>query len=140
MEQQPASPASPASPARHTRRRSARVCHLPSPPRPFCHRAPLPAGAQATLGVIHKGHIKQARQLLAPYLPQAGMSASPFSEGGALYALGIIHANHGADIRSYLLDALRNAGTNETVQHGAALGIGIAAMATEDDELYEELK
>ena len=26
------------------------------------------------------------------------------------------------------------------VQHGAALGIGIAAMATEDDELYEELK
>lgn len=80
--------------------------------------------ATATLGVIHKGHVKQARQLLAPYLPQAGMSASPFSEGGALYALGIIHANHGADIRSYLLEALRNAGTNETVQHGAALGIG----------------
>jgi len=96
--------------------------------------------ATATLGVIHKGHVKQARQLLAPYLPQAGMSASPFSEGGALYALGIIHANHGAEIRSYLLEALRNAGTNETVQHGAALGIGIAAMATEDDELYEELK
>ncbi|KAL1524590.1 hypothetical protein AB1Y20_019480 [Prymnesium parvum] len=96
--------------------------------------------ATATLGVIHKGHVKQAHQLLAPYLPQAGMSASPFSEGGALYALGIIHANHGAEIRSYLLEALRNAGTNETVQHGAALGVGIAAMATEDDELYEELK
>ena len=64
--------------------------------------------------------------MLAPYLPQAAMSASPFSEGGALYALGIIHANHGAEIRSYLLDALRNAGTNETVQHGAALGIGCA--------------
>ena len=39
-----------------------------------------------------------------------------------------------------LLDALRNAGTNEVVQHGAALGIGIATMGTEDDALYEELK
>ena len=36
--------------------------------------------------------------------------------------------------------ALRAAGTNEVVQHGAALGIGIASMASEDDELYEELK
>ena len=75
--------------------------------------------------------------LMAPYLPQQGMSASPFSEGGALFALGIIHANHSSDIRTYLLDALRNAGTNEVVQHGACLGLGIAAMGTEDDELYE---
>ena len=96
--------------------------------------------ATATLGCIHKGHAKQAKQLLAPYLPQQGVSASPFSEGGSLYALGLIHANHGAPIRSYLLDALRNAGSNEVVQHGAALGIGIATMATEDEELYEELK
>jgi len=96
--------------------------------------------ATASLGVIHKGHVKQAKQLLAPYLPQPGMSASPFSEGGSLYALGLIHANHGAPIRSYLLEALRNAGSNEVVQHGAALGLGLATMATEDDELYEELK
>ena len=96
--------------------------------------------ATATLGAIHQGHAKQARQLLAPYLPQPGMSASPYSEGGSLYALGLIHANHGAPIRGFLLDALRNAGSNEVVQHGAALGIGIATMATEDEELYEELR
>ena len=72
--------------------------------------------------------------------PKQPRSASPFSEGGALFALGIIHANHSSDIRTYLLDALRNAGTNEVVQHGACLGLGIAAMGTEDDELYEELK
>merc|ERR1719424_2526663 len=96
--------------------------------------------ATATLGVIHRGHVKQAMSLMAPYLPQQGMSARPFSEGGALFALGIIHANHSSDIRTYLLDALRNAGTNEVVQHGACLGLGIAAMGTEDDELYEELK
>jgi 26S proteasome regulatory subunit N2 len=96
--------------------------------------------ATATLGVIHRGHVKQALSLLAPYLPQAGMSASPYSEGGALFALGIIHANHGLSIRSYLLDALRNAGTNEVVQHGCALGIGIAMMGSQDADLYEELK
>merc|ERR1719424_2414174 len=50
--------------------------------------------ATATLGVTHRGHVKQAMSLMAPYLPQQGMSASPFSEGGALFALGIIHANH----------------------------------------------
>ena len=96
--------------------------------------------ATATLGVIHRGHVKQAMSLMAPYLPQAGMSASPYSEGGALFALGIIHANHSTDIRSYLLNALRNAGTNEVVQHGCALGIGISSMGSEDEELYEELK
>jgi len=96
--------------------------------------------ATATLGVIHRGHVKQALSLLQPYLPQAGMSASAYSEGGALFALGIIHANNGAPIRSYLLDALRNAGTSEVVQHGCALGIGIASMGAHDEELYEELK
>ena len=96
--------------------------------------------ATATLGVIHRGHVKQALSLLAPYLPQAGMSASPYSEGGALFALGIIHANHGHSIRAYLLDALRSAGTNEVVQHGCALGIGISMMGSEDEDLCEELK
>ena len=35
--------------------------------------------ATATLGVIHRGHVKQAMSLMAPYLPQQGMSASPYS-------------------------------------------------------------
>jgi hypothetical protein len=48
---------------------------------------------------------------LQPYLPQGGISASPYSEGGALYALGLIHASKGgagnqATI-SYLKEALR---------------------------------
>ena len=50
--------------------------------------------ATAGLGVIHRGHLQQGRALMAPYLPQNGAigSASPYSEGGALYALGLIHA------------------------------------------------
>ena len=34
---------------------------------------------------------------------------------------------------SYLSEALRNSGTNDVVQHGACLGVGLAAMATGDE-------
>jgi 26S proteasome regulatory subunit N2 len=37
-------------------------------------------------------------------------------------------------------DALRNGGNNEIVQHGACLGIGLAAMATGNEELFESLR
>jgi len=96
--------------------------------------------ATASLGVIQKGHHKESMAILAPYLPQQGASSSPYSEGGALFALGLIHANHGAEIKSELKKALLNAGTNEIVQHGACLGLGVAAMATQDFEIFEDLK
>jgi len=106
--------------------------------------------ATGSIGVIHKGHSKESLRLLEPYLPQHGQSGSPYQEGGALYALGLIHANLNGDKTQYLLEALRNAGTNEIVQHGACLGIGLSAMATIQDietpapgssePLYEVLK
>ena len=100
--------------------------------------------AVASIGVVHKGHVHEAMNLLQPYLPQQGMSSSPYSESGALYALGLIHANKGgagdSATISYLADALRNTGTNHVVQHGASLGIGLAAMATADENLFNELK
>ncbi len=100
--------------------------------------------AVASIGVVHKGHVHESMNLLQPYLPQGGQSLSPFSESGALYALGLIHANKGGagDSRTiaYLADALRNAGNSEVVQHGATLGIGLAAMATGDSQLFETLK
>lgn len=36
--------------------------------------------------------------------------------------------------------ALRNAGNNEIVQHGACLGLGLTAMATNRMDIYEILK
>lgn len=97
-----------------------------------------------SIGVVHKGHIHESMTLLQPYLPQGGQSSSPYSESGALYALGLIHANKGGNGDSatitYLSDALRNGGNNEIVQHGACLGIGLAAMATGNEELFEALR
>lgn len=90
--------------------------------------------ATAGLGVIHKGYLEQSMVILGPYLPGADTSvaSSVYSEGGALYALGIINAGMGSarGVEAYLLEKLKNA-TNEVVQHGACLGIGLAAMASQ---------
>ncbi|XP_078175517.1 26S proteasome non-ATPase regulatory subunit 1 homolog B-like [Carex rostrata] len=97
--------------------------------------------ATAGLGVIHKGHLQQGRSLMAPYLPQSGGvgAGSPYSEGGALYALGLIHANHGEGIKQFLRESLRNT-TAEVIQHGACLGLGLAALGTADEQIYDDIK
>ncbi|CDY60623.1 BnaAnng17060D [Brassica napus] len=97
--------------------------------------------ATAGLGVIHRGHLQQGRSLMAPYLPQggAGGGGSPYSEGGALYALGLIHANHGEGIKQFLRDSLRSTNV-EVIQHGACLGLGLSALGTADEEIYDDVK
>ncbi|KAK2986199.1 hypothetical protein RJ640_012457 [Escallonia rubra] len=100
--------------------------------------------ATAGLGVIHRGHLQQGRSLMAPYLPQSGAAGgggggSPYSEGGALYALGLIHANHGEGIKQFLRDSLRSTNV-EVIQHGACLGLGLAALGTADEEIYDDIK
>ncbi|XP_042483203.1 26S proteasome non-ATPase regulatory subunit 1 homolog A-like [Macadamia integrifolia] len=97
--------------------------------------------ATAGLGVIHRGHLQQGRSLMAPYLPQSGAAGggSPYSEGGALYALGLIHANHGEGIKQFLRDSLRSTNV-EVIQHGACLGLGLAALGTADEEIYDDVK
>jgi len=93
------------------------------------------------LGVIHKGHEDKALNLLAPYLPSPGSSGSAYSEGGSLYALGLMHANHGSpDIIKFLRTTLQSVNGNEIVTHGGCLGLGLASMATANNEVYEDLK
>ncbi|KAK6161426.1 hypothetical protein DH2020_004807 [Rehmannia glutinosa] len=97
--------------------------------------------ATAGLGVIHGGHLQQGRSLMAPYLPQggAGGGGSPYSEGGALYALGLIHANHGEGIKQFLRESLRSTNV-EVIQHGACLGLGLAALGTADNDIFDDIK
>ncbi|KAG7450628.1 uncharacterized protein BT62DRAFT_991500 [Guyanagaster necrorhizus] len=99
--------------------------------------------ATAGLGVIHKGYFEQGMTILGPYLPQGGgestMQGAAYSEGGALYALGLISAGCGSSVTDYLRETLRSA-QGEVVQHGAALGLGIAAMGSKNAETFEDLK
>lgn len=85
--------------------------------------------ATAALGVINKGNLKEGVSILRPYLPQDGVTSSVYSEGGSLFALGLIHANHGTEVMELLKNTLKN-NAAEIVQHGAALGLGAAGMAT----------
>lgn len=96
--------------------------------------------ATAALGVIHRGNITQCRKLLEPYLPRRlSVGGSIFSQGGALYAYGLIYANHGAEALDYLKEQFTEA-TEEVIQHGGALGLGLAGMATGSEPIYESLK
>ena len=74
-------------------------------------------------------------KLLAPYLPGAGSGgSSPYTEGGSLFGLGLIFANHGRSVDKFLLGQLQDA-NDEVVQHGAALGLGVAGIATADESI-----
>lgn len=95
--------------------------------------------ATAGLGVIHRGNLQQSGALLAPYLPKEGVTGSAYSEGGALFALGLIHANHGSSVIEILVKHLKNS-QSEVLQHGASLGLGVAAMSTGNEDTYENLK
>lgn len=99
--------------------------------------------ATAALGVIHRGNLGQGQKLLDPYLPKdtitGSNTGSAYSQGGSLYALGLIYANH----ETLALDVIREhfkRATEEVVQHGGALGLGVAGMATGDQGIYEDLK
>lgn len=95
--------------------------------------------ATASLGVIHRGHEADSLALMQSYLPKETGPSSGYSEGGGLYALGLIHANHGANIIEYLMTQLKDA-QNENVRHGGCLGLGLAAMGTHRQDIYEQLK
>lgn len=104
--------------------------------------------ATAALGVIHKGHFEEGMNILGPYLP--GDTPTPtnnniqgvqYSEGGSLYALGLVNAGCGSgrDVEGYLREKLRGA-HDEVVQHGAALGLGVAGMGGRNEQSYDDLK
>ena len=100
--------------------------------------------ATAALGVIHRGNLTQGQRLLAPYLPKENPAGVPntgsvYSQGGSLYAFGLIYANHEGWAVDLLRDHFKKA-SDEVVQHGGALGLGLAGMATEDDGIFEDLK
>lgn len=101
--------------------------------------------ATASLGVIYQGMLDSAKRKLSPYLPSslggnARTPLSPYTEGGAYFAMGLLHAFQGSGARESLKQALRNSSGNETLQHGACLGLGLACLGTDDEEVGEDIK
>lgn len=91
----------------------------------------------AFIGIIHKGHIKKAREVLNSYLPPSGSS---IANGGGLYALGIIHSNFcPIDVHGYLYEQIQESESNEIYRHGAILGSGLVSIGTQNMFLFKEL-
>ncbi|BEI82651.1 hypothetical protein CcaverHIS002_0305190 [Cutaneotrichosporon cavernicola] len=92
----------------------------------------------AALGLIHRGSYVNGRRVVKPYLP-GGDAPSKFSEGGALFALGLIYTGRKEGAEEELRKGLSEV-NDPIVQHGAALGLGVAALATGDENIYDDLK
>ena len=96
-------------------------------------------GGGKYLDVIHRGNITQGQKLIEPYLARdTNVSGSHYEQGGSLYALGLIYANHGTHVLDYLLKQFQNT-QEEVIQHGGALGLGVAGMGTGSEEIFEAL-
>ncbi|POW20499.1 hypothetical protein PSHT_03395, partial [Puccinia striiformis] len=98
--------------------------------------------ATAGLGVIHRGNLTQGMEILQPYLPslQGGAGSSFYSEGGSLFALGLINANHGGGtVLEYITSVMKNT-SSDIIEHGAALGLGVAGMSSGNEEIYDDLR
>jgi len=101
------------------------------------------------IGVIFKGSIKNSRAFLSKVLPAplGESQSSPntlYQDAGAYYALGLVHAGLGGPAVQQLVDALAHQGEGLAdkfvVKHGICLGLGLASIATQNDEVYEALK
>ncbi|EDO06119.2 putative rpn2_yeast 26S proteasome regulatory subunit rpn2 [Babesia bovis T2Bo] len=97
--------------------------------------------ATASIGVVHKGYVKNCKKVLSAYLPGSSPNSSQaFSEGGSLYAIGLIMANHyDSEAVDILTQHIKNESVEEAVHHGAALGLGLVCMGQCDRAVYEEL-
>ncbi|KAK7867962.1 hypothetical protein R5R35_004963 [Gryllus longicercus] len=92
-----------------------------------------------SLGLIHRGREEESVTLLQSYLPEEEHFKSDFVDAGYLYALGLIHANHGEKIIPYLQQQLKEA-SNSMARHGGCLGLGLAALGTHCQDVYQQLK
>ena len=98
--------------------------------------------ATASLGVINMGNTKNSQNIMKDYLPGGSNSRSIYCIGGAYYGIGLIHAGtNDPEIMAFFNEALSRQGNNkEAIQHGIYLGIGLLAMATHDQNLYERVR
>ena len=110
--------------------------------------------ATAAIGVINQGHLEDGYNLLASagFLP-SGTPGPDYAGGGALYALGLTYVNHGKhttpahpggqDTITYLRNQLQSTAARpeemECLMHGAALGVGLAAINSHDNEIWTQL-
>ncbi|GMM53109.1 proteasome regulatory particle base subunit [Starmerella bacillaris] len=101
--------------------------------------------ATAALGVIHQGNLTQGMRILHPYLNKSD-KASAHVRGGALYGLGLVFAGFGTEVLPFLQEQVLLSTRDEyeledeVAVHGACLGLALAGMRSQDEQLYARLR
>ncbi|KAL7145177.1 hypothetical protein ABFS83_07G062900 [Erythranthe nasuta] len=88
--------------------------------------------AMAGLGLILRGHQQKKLDSVKLSVP------SPFSRGRTLFDLGLMQLNR-EYIKTFLHETLRNT-ASEVIKYGACLGLGLAALGTADNDVFEDMK
>ncbi len=98
--------------------------------------------ASASLGVIHMGNVEKGLEVMKPFMPGSTTVPSIYSQAGSYFGLGLIYANTNDEkILNLLLDALNQpSNSRECFQHGIFLAIGLVAMSSQNNVLYERLR
>lgn len=98
--------------------------------------------ASASLGAIHMGNTTKGYDAIKSYLPGQSIVTSLYAQAGAFYGLGLIYANTNDEtILNKLLNDLNSPiCSKDCFQHGIYLAIGLVAMATHNQTLYERLR
>jgi 26S proteasome regulatory subunit N2 len=98
--------------------------------------------ASASMGVIHMGNLEKGFDVIKPFMPGSSSVPSIYAQAGSFYALGLIYSNTNDEkILNFLLDELNKPANNrECFQHGLFLAIGLVAMSSHNEQLYERLR
>lgn len=98
--------------------------------------------ASASLGAIHKGNVEKGMEVMKPFMPGSSTVPSIYAQAGSYFGLGLIYANTNDEkILNMLLEALNQpSNSRECFQHGIFLAIGLVAMSSQNNVLYERLR
>jgi 26S proteasome regulatory subunit N2 len=97
----------------------------------------------ASLGLIFKNNRDKAP--LTKFLPEAnaGDGVNHYQNGGAFYALGLLYTGTSNQaIIEYIIEKTTNPtlNQNDTIMHGACLGLGLTAFASSNETVSDRLK
>ena len=110
--------------------------------------------------------LQQGESQMSPYVFESpsGVSCIAYTKGGALCAVDLYYANHGEEIKQCIRDSLRSTNVEvclllyvyyifilepkrkviiilmQVVKHGACLGLGLAALGTAGENIYDDIK
>ncbi|EGR26895.1 proteasome regulatory complex component protein, putative [Ichthyophthirius multifiliis] len=97
----------------------------------------------ASLGMIYSTCQEDPKKIFKDFLPGNTNPPNFYSNGGSLYGIGLMDVGKKTpELIKYFTEIIKNPQHNnqEAIVHGACLAIGLSGLASEDEQLFEQLK